>query len=182
MRYSDSTGCFYPDELHYTTLPDDLIKVDDDFARKAINRPAGATLQVVKGVLTIVLPTDDEVLEMARTQQAAVLRAACAQAITAGFESSALGQPHTYPGTLTDQSNMTAAAIVAGTSGSDWSASLWCADADGTWKLVAHTAKQLTQVHADWHAALQSNQTRYAKLQAQLQAAQTPDDVAAVTW
>ncbi len=30
MRFSKKTGCFYPDEINYEKLPDDLIEVAQD--------------------------------------------------------------------------------------------------------------------------------------------------------
>ena len=57
MKYSKSTGNFYPDDIVYSSLPSDLIDVTDAEYAAAMARELGATLDVVKGRLKIIPPT-----------------------------------------------------------------------------------------------------------------------------
>ncbi|MCE1186342.1 MAG: hypothetical protein LWW92_12135 [Rhodocyclales bacterium] len=54
MQFSKTTGCFYPEEIHYESLPADLIEVTQDDYNAAMNHLPGETLDVVKGKLIIV--------------------------------------------------------------------------------------------------------------------------------
>jgi hypothetical protein len=54
MKYSVTTGCFYPDWGEYPDLPDDAREVPDDEAEAAIARPEGTMIKVVDGNLSIV--------------------------------------------------------------------------------------------------------------------------------
>jgi len=69
---------------------------------------------VENGVLVAPVPPNEaELLAAAQAAQSAVLSAACAAAIVAGFQSSALGTPYTYPAKTTDQQNLSASIIAA---------------------------------------------------------------------
>jgi len=183
-RYSPSTGAFYPIDTHYPNLPDDLIAVSENDYQRAINRPFGAALAVEGGALFVIPPSAAFALERARSQQAAAISAACAAAITGGFQSAALGQAHTYPSKPTDQSNLTGAVtasiMTAGVPG--WTINFWCSDADGNWAFVPHTAAQIQGVYADGIAALQAYQARNQALQEQITAATTVEAAQAVAW
>ena len=72
MKYSKSTGCFYPDDIHYADIPDDLFSVSDDDFAAAMSRAPGETLSVadvreIDGVLhgriVIVAPPEPTVAE-----------------------------------------------------------------------------------------------------------------------
>lgn len=66
MKYSESTGCFYPDDIHYENPPADLIDVTQGDYTAAMNRAPGETLDVVKGKLVIVpAPAPDPVAVLA---------------------------------------------------------------------------------------------------------------------
>lgn len=67
----------------------------------------------------------------------------CAQYIESGFDSSALGERHSYPSTLEDQVNLTGLIF----SGLDGAYS--CTGADGERQYLLHTAEQLNQVNQD---------------------------------
>ena len=56
MRYSPSTGGFYPESIDYPNLPEDLVTITDEEHQAAMNKPAGATLSIVDGKLKIILP------------------------------------------------------------------------------------------------------------------------------
>jgi hypothetical protein len=69
MRYSPSTGGFYPESIDYPNLPEDLITITDEEHQAAMNKPAGATLSLVDGKLEIILPpekSDEEKLAIAK--------------------------------------------------------------------------------------------------------------------
>jgi hypothetical protein len=123
-------------------------------------------------------------LEQARQQQADAISAACTGAITGGFQSAALGQAHTYPSKPTDQSNLTGAvtASIMAASVAGWAINFWCADADGRWAFAAHTAAQIQAAYADGISALQAYQARNLELQTQIAAAESVDEVRAITW
>lgn len=62
IRYSYSTGNFYPHYIEYPHLPDDLIEVDDDDYAAAMGRPAGHTFQFENDQLVITAPTPTPLL------------------------------------------------------------------------------------------------------------------------
>lgn len=128
--------------------------------------------------------TDAQLLADARAARVAVLSAACAAAIVAGFTSSALGAVHTYPSKVTDQQNLTAsvtASLLPGIA-ADWETQFWCADADGDWNWTAHTAAQIQQVGRDGMSAVLALQAKNAQLGAEVAAATTVAAVQAITW
>jgi hypothetical protein len=70
-KFSKTTGCFYPDDIQYDNLPNDLIAVTDAEYSAAMSRVAGSTLDVINGKLVILpapLPTTAEI--MAQTVKA----------------------------------------------------------------------------------------------------------------
>lgn len=54
MKFSKKTGCFYPDDIHYQFIPDDLIEVPQEDADAAMNRHPGDTLDVVNGRVVVI--------------------------------------------------------------------------------------------------------------------------------
>ena len=67
IRYSYSTGNFYPHYIEYPHLPDDLIEVDEEDYAAAMSRPAGHTFQFENGQLVITAPTPTPVLVLCDT-------------------------------------------------------------------------------------------------------------------
>ena len=53
MRFSKTTGCFYPEDIDYPVLPSDLIEVSKPTFDAAMARSPGQPLDVVAGVLVI---------------------------------------------------------------------------------------------------------------------------------
>lgn len=53
MKYSNETHCFYPPEIEYASLPDDLIDVSIEGYLRAANRLAGESFEVVAGEVRI---------------------------------------------------------------------------------------------------------------------------------
>lgn len=75
MRFSRTTGCFYPDDIHYENAPDDLIEVTQDEFTNAMNRASGETLDTLKGKLVIVpAPAPDPVAMLAAAKTNAIDR------------------------------------------------------------------------------------------------------------
>jgi hypothetical protein len=85
-KYSDTTKSFYPLDFlsDYKNLPTDLIDADEATFQNCVNRPQGATLSVVSGVVTVIpapAPTAAELLAAAQTTQLAVIDSAYDTAI-----------------------------------------------------------------------------------------------------
>lgn len=126
-------------------------------------------------------------VSLAQAQAAAVagLTAACGAAITGGYSSAALGTPHTYPMSQTDQINMLGS-IAASTLPSGqvpgWTTPFMCADSTGAWALRPHTATQIQQAGQNGKAWVVTCQTHLAAQAAAVLAATTVADVEAITW
>ena len=64
MRFSKQTGCFYPEDIAYKELPDDVIDVPKNDFDAAMTRAPGDTLDVVNGRVIVVpkaAPTANEI-------------------------------------------------------------------------------------------------------------------------
>lgn len=67
MKFSNSTGQFYPDSLTYPTLPDDIISVTKEDYDLAMARSPGDTLDVVDGRIIVIKaqePSASQILDM----------------------------------------------------------------------------------------------------------------------
>jgi hypothetical protein len=119
-----------------------------------------------------------------REHKAAAISSCCADAILAGFVSSALGAPHTYPAKPTDQINLTGSVMRSFYPDVDanWRARFWCADSSGAWAYREHTAAQIQRAGDDAVAARWACSGINEKLQAQIIAAATPADLADINW
>jgi hypothetical protein len=123
-------------------------------------------------------------LTSAQATQVQILSGACAQALTSGFSSSALGSAYKYPSGLTDQLNLSSAiqaSLIPGIT-SNWTTTFWCQSSAGVWAFVSHTAAQIQQVQNDWNTARLALQSQYAALSTQVQNANSVDAVASVVW
>ncbi len=49
MKYSQSTGCFYPDDIEYPSLLDDVEEVEEAEAQKAMARQPDEVFEIVRG-------------------------------------------------------------------------------------------------------------------------------------
>lgn len=123
-------------------------------------------------------------LDDVRESQTSKIVADCEEAIVAGFESSALGQPHTYPCKLTDQANLIASVSASREPGlpETWRAPFWCQDASGEWSYQLHTAEQIRQVGMDGYSATLTKLQRKTALEAAIKQASTIEQVQAITW
>lgn len=73
MKFSKTTGCFYPDDIDYPNPPTDLIAVTVEDYSTAMARSIGETLDVVKGKLVILpAPVVSATERLARATQAAL--------------------------------------------------------------------------------------------------------------
>ncbi|MPW17867.1 hypothetical protein GCT13_13205 [Paraburkholderia sp. CNPSo 3157] len=135
------------------------------------------------GALVVAPPSARELAD-ARTSQKAIVSQACQDEILAGFESSALGAPHSYPAKFTDQQNLNASVVASLLPGlaADWTTPFWCADADGVWAYVPHTAAQIQQAGRDGKAAILACLTKNQQLAEQIDGATTIEAVQAVQW
>lgn len=123
-------------------------------------------------------------LDDVKATQVQSISQACEAAIVAGFESSALGEPHTYPCKLTDQANLQASVSMAREPGlpDGWRAPFWCQDAQGVWNYRLHTATEIRQVGVDGYSATLAKLQRKGVLEAQIRAASTAEEALAVSW
>lgn len=67
MRFAKSTGCFYPEEIDYPQLPEDIITVSNEDYQLAMGRDVRESFDLVEGRIVIVppiLPTKNEVLDI----------------------------------------------------------------------------------------------------------------------
>jgi len=112
----------------------------------------------------------------AQSVQNALLSSSCAAAIVSGFQSSALGEPHTYPSTQNDQTNLIGS-VAAGVP-----VTFWCEDSTGAWSYAQHTADQIKQVLIDAATARMAYSQKLAGYVAQVAAATTVEDVQAIVW
>lgn len=119
-----------------------------------------------------------------RAHKAAAISSRCNDAILAGFVSSALGQPHSYPTKPNDQANLTGSVVRSfyPNVDADWRTPFWCADETGAWAFRPHTAAQIQQVGEDAVTARLTCMGINEKLQAQIIAAETPADLADINW
>ena len=116
-----------------------------------------------------------DAVKVAQGVQIGLLSAACQAAIKAGFTSSALGSAYNYPADDATQGNIDRAATKGG--------SLWCQPSSGgAWSFVAHTATEAAQAQADMWTHIQAQQTTYAGLVGQVNAATTVAGVDAIVW
>jgi len=123
-------------------------------------------------------------IEAQRENRAAYISQCCADAILAGFACDALGAGFAYPAKFTDQLNLTGSVMDSLMPGlpPDWSTPFWCADADGQWAFRAHSASQIQQVGRCAKAAALACMATNEEKQAQIAAAATPAQIAAITW
>ena len=115
-------------------------------------------------------------LAQAQAAQVAVLHAACAAAITGGFQSAALGSSYAYPSDLTSQGNQST--VASSPSGG----ALWAQPAGGVWALMPHSQAEAQAVVASFVAFLNANQQQLATYTANVNSAATPDAASAVVW
>jgi len=123
-------------------------------------------------------------LQAYKDAKVAALSAACRSAITAGFESDALGELHFYPSKETDQLNLAGSvtdSLLAGLP-EDWVTPFWCADSAGEWAMRPHTAEQIQQVGREAKARILALMQHNAALAEQVQLAPDKAVVDQIVW
>jgi hypothetical protein len=182
MKYAASTNSFYLQEIHGDAIPPDAIEISDDqYAALFAGQQQGKRIAAGEDGLPILIGPS---LEEAKAAQIAAVRHACEAAIFAGFECDALGTPHTYPAKDRDQQNLAASVLASIMPGlpANWTTPFWCADANGNWAFVNHTAAQIQAVGTAGKAAILANLETCQGYEAAIAAAQTPEAVAAISW
>lgn len=112
-----------------------------------------------------------------QTEKRNEIRAACTVAIEAGFDSSALGDPHHYPSKRgEDQVNLVGAVATGGDIGFP------CRDSAGKWQRKLHTAAQIAQVLADGATLKQQYLERYDVKTAEIDAAADETEINLISW
>lgn len=86
------------------------------------------------------------ILEMQREFAIARMNLACGQSIIAGFLSSALGTPHTYPSDRDSQANLQGQVARSQIIPSAAPFRFMCMDSGGVWARREHSADQIVQV------------------------------------
>jgi hypothetical protein len=127
-------------------------------------------------------PTAAQVLASVQASQIKALDAACAEQIVSGFNSSALGTPHLYASTPTDQANLVSAAVAAASAPAGWTTPCWCGAPGAAWTFEQHTAAQIMQVHSDFLATVAGARMRLAALVAAVQAETDVAVIQAERW
>ena len=131
-----------------------------------------------------IIADKSDTLESVRARKVIEMSQSCADAILAGFVSSALGEVYTYPAKSNDQANLTGSVVrsmypnLAG----GWTTPFWCADAAGIWEYRPHSATQIQEVGDDAIAARLACMGKNEALAAQIAAAATTEAVAAIVW
>lgn len=147
--FSPSTRNFYLKAVHGTGIPADAKPITEELFNQLVrDRKPDQTLEVsVDGMPVLVqaeTPTLEETLLRVHAAQTYDVDHACEAAITAGFQSDALGAPHQYSSKLDDQLNLTGAIL----RGLDMPYA--CRDEQGVKAFRLHTAAQLHQVGDDF--------------------------------
>lgn len=114
------------------------------------------------------------------------ITAACQAAIYAGFTSAALGAPYHYPALAQDQANLSFSVLMStlpkAATNPSWVAPFWCADADGNWAYLPHTAAQIQQVGTDAYEAVIAALVRNQQLVQQILNASSDTAATAINW
>lgn len=55
MKFSKSTGCFYPDEIQYALLPSDLVDVSEEDFKAAMARAPDEVFDVINGRVVVAM-------------------------------------------------------------------------------------------------------------------------------
>lgn len=124
-----------------------------------------------------------ERLEARRAARDAEMTAACATAITAGVVLEVTGEALFYPTGATDQANLTAVVTLTLLGVPDgWAQELTCRGSAGAWARRPHTAEQVRAVGRAVVAHVDACRARLAQRRAELAAAVTGEEIAAVMW
>ena len=123
-------------------------------------------------------------LTPAQNSKISSLTTSCANAITSGFTSSALGTIYTYPSQIVDQQNLSANVMssLLPSLPSTWTTPQMCMSSSGVWSYVNHTAAQIQQVGSDGKTAVLAALVHKQTLVNSVMAATTVAQVNAINW
>ncbi|MBA1250915.1 hypothetical protein [Pseudomonas luteola] len=175
---------WFDTEAHDVTLPSSDLLVELD--QEKWDEFSGSACWVdYSGALVMSAPALIVPLDQALSAKIAELNAACAAAIVAGFQCDALGEAYTYPSDIEDQLNLTGSVQLSQLEGADdpeWVTPFKCADKQGTWSAVAHTAAQIQKVGVTFTRIKLGLIGKKDLLIAQAKAAASVADIEAVMW
>lgn len=183
--------CFNPDDPNSTCWPASYSRAPEVLPATQLEctdeqHANYANYKVVNG--QIVSKTNSELLAIAKKAAIVALNKSCAEAITSGFKSNALGADHTYPSNSLDQTNLQSAVSAAHTSISanvtTWESVLMCMDANNVWSFISHNAAAVIEVGSDWHDYVTACRVKLSTLAAQINsdATDTTDKLSAIVW
>lgn len=182
----DAVGPFGPENPAPTVSPVvepgcEAIPYDGDTSALSM-RPTPTSALEWDGVAPVWVERGD--MPDQRGHKADTISSRCADAILAGFVSSALGQSHSYPAKPNDQANLTGSVVRSfyPNVDADWRTPFWCADEAGVWAFRLHSAAQIQKVGDDAVAARLDYMAMNEALQAQITASQSPSQLAAIHW
>lgn len=123
-------------------------------------------------------------IDSLRNSKSIEIEQACKLAIVSGFISWAMGAPYHYPSKVTDQQNLAASVLASYDPENDafWNTPFWCSDSAGDWDFRSHTAAQIREVGRDAKSAILAYQYKNESLQNAISAAETAEQIAAITW
>lgn len=130
-----------------------------------------------------VVSDDMQPLDVAQSNKFAELNAACQSSCYSGFDSDALGEVHRYGSDAQDQANLVASVVDSKLDNPDgWVTAFKCAGPDGIRNYKMHTAAQIQKVGKDGKAAITGCLLMNEILIAQVRAAMTVEEIAAIHW
>lgn len=136
----------------------------------------------VGGTLATEIPEDS--LEAAKIKKIEYLNNRCSYTILQGFESVALGEPHTYPAKFVDQANLVASVLDSTLPGisEDWVTPFWSCDSTGQWAFRNHSASQIQKVGKDGKLSILANMSKNELLISSVKQSLSIEEVNQITW
>ncbi len=177
---------YYPDTLAYAGTVSDQADVPYHLTvpPPAIDDPDSVVVADPGSRTWIIRKANDTELDAVRQVALSRIEDGYQKSLTGGFESSALGEPHTYRAWPEDINRLHQAVTISGLPmiADEWTVDFLCADEDGNWVQVSHTAAQIQQVGLDASIDIGQLGTLKAALTQQILDATTLSQIATVTW
>lgn len=178
--FAPTTRGFYLTGLN-TDIPADAIAISQDtYTQLALTPvPQGKRIGLNQAGQPALIDIGMASIEKLHLSATTAINNACDAAITAGFQSAALGAPHQYSSQLDDQLNLTGAIL----RGLDMPYA--CRDEQGAKAFRLHTAEQLRQVGDDFTLYKLQLLQHANELKQQLDlalVADDPDAMALIRW
>lgn len=181
--YAASTHGFYNDTLHSEEqVPPDAVAISEDRHQELmLGQSTGLEIVADEQGFPVLKPKS---LDDNKVHKHLEISNACGIQIVSGFVSEALGKPHEYPSSLTDQNNLNANVVSSMYPGlSDaWATPQMCSDITGAWMYREHTAKQIQQVGIDGKTWVLLALSKKDKLAKQIDAATTDEELGEISW